>query len=70
MQAIDEMMIPFKGRHGAKQYMKKTRPNGATNCGVGLEYLDMYMILKSLDLQRQKVHHPALKFPNSAKAQM
>ena len=23
MQAIDEMMIPFKGRHGAKQYMPK-----------------------------------------------
>ena len=23
MQAVDEMMIPFKGRHGAKQYMPK-----------------------------------------------
>ena len=23
MQATDEMMIPFKGRHGAKQYMPK-----------------------------------------------
>ena len=67
MQAIDEMMIPFKGRHCAKHYMPKNRPNGATNCGVGLECLDMYMILKSLDLQRQKVHHQALKFPNSAR---
>jgi hypothetical protein len=23
MQCIDEMMVPFKGRHGAKQYMPK-----------------------------------------------
>ncbi|KAH9369480.1 hypothetical protein HPB48_014340 [Haemaphysalis longicornis] len=31
--AVDEMMIPFKGRHSLKVYMQKKTENGATKYG-------------------------------------
>ena len=54
MQAIDEMMLPFKGRRGAKQYMPKKPCKWGYKmwCRAG-----MCTTLKWLDPKMQKDYH-------------
>ena len=45
-QAIDVMIISFKGQHGCKQYMPKKPSKWVTSYGVEQEFLVTFIILR------------------------
>ena len=53
-EAVDEMMIPFKGKHSVKMYMPKKPVNGGINFGAELAYLFTYMNLTFLVVKELK----------------